>query len=402
MKRAIVLSGGGARGAYQMGFWKAIRELGVDYHIVTGTSIGALNGIFMVQNNYHKAYKMWYFMDYDMVLDDKVDATYETLPGKRKIIMKYTKGAMKGGLSVSALEKTVKIAFNPRLFFSSKVDYGLITVKFPSLKPIMVTKDKLKKENAVDYFLASAACFPAFKMKDIDTQKYIDGGFYDNLPINLAIKMGADEVIAVDLKAVGNVKKVKNKDIKITTISPRNDIGNFLVMEKYQARRAIKYGYNDTMKTFKVLDGDKYTFKRGSLARNYKRNEKAFYNNISLFIKNPKQRYKKLYSNDKLLEFSKILEQLAKAFDIDETIIYRASFLNVLIKKKYKKEHNFSFRKLNKMMKDGSLKKHFVSMELICYIYKEMIKGKKNVSSLAILFPNSFLCAVYLKSIMKN
>lgn len=238
MKRAIVLSGGGAKGAYQIGVWKAIRELGIDYDIVTGTSIGALNGIFMVQNNYYKAYKMWYFMDYDMVLDDKVDTTYETLAGRSKIIMKYTKGAMKGGLNVSALEKNVKIAFNPKLFFSSKIDYGLITVKFPSLKPIMITKDKLTKENAVNYFLASAACFPAFKMKNIKDQKYIDGGFYDNLPINLAIKMGADEVIAVDLKSVGNVRKVKDKNIKITTISPKNNIGNFLVMEKKTSKKS--------------------------------------------------------------------------------------------------------------------------------------------------------------------
>lgn len=401
MKRAIVLSGGGAKGAYQIGVWKAIRELGIDYDIVTGTSIGALNGIFMVQNNYYKAYKMWYFMDYDMVLDDKVDTTYETLAGRSKIIMKYTKGAMKGGLNVSALEKNVKIAFNPKLFFSSKIDYGLITVKFPSLKPIMITKDKLTKENAVNYFLASAACFPAFKMKNIKDQKYIDGGFYDNLPINLAIKMGADEVIAVDLKSVGNVRKVKDKNIKITTISPKNNIGNFLVMEKKQARRAIKYGYNDTMKTFKVLEGEEYTFKRGTLAKNFKRNKDLFYKNLSLYVKNPKLKYKKLYSKDKFLEFNKILELLAGSFDIDQTSIYRASTLNVLIKKKYKKNYDLSLKNIRKMIKQGSIKKHFVSMELICYIYKEMVKGKKTVTNLAVLFPKSFLCALYLKTIMR-
>ena len=48
MKRAIVLSGGGGKGAYQIGFWKAIRELDIEYNIVTGTSIGSLNGAFMV------------------------------------------------------------------------------------------------------------------------------------------------------------------------------------------------------------------------------------------------------------------------------------------------------------------------------------------------------------------
>lgn len=40
LKRAVVLAGGGSRGAYQIGVWQALRELGIEYHIVTGTSVG--------------------------------------------------------------------------------------------------------------------------------------------------------------------------------------------------------------------------------------------------------------------------------------------------------------------------------------------------------------------------
>ena len=46
---AVVLSGGGARGAYEAGVWKALRKLHIKYDIVTGTSIGAINGFMMVQ-----------------------------------------------------------------------------------------------------------------------------------------------------------------------------------------------------------------------------------------------------------------------------------------------------------------------------------------------------------------
>ena len=49
--RAIVLAGGGARGAYEMGAWRALRELGVEYQMVLGTSIGAINGVMMVQGD---------------------------------------------------------------------------------------------------------------------------------------------------------------------------------------------------------------------------------------------------------------------------------------------------------------------------------------------------------------
>ena len=58
-KLAIVLAGGGSRGAYQIGVWKALRELGIDYQIVTGASVGALNGAIMVQKDFDLALEMW-------------------------------------------------------------------------------------------------------------------------------------------------------------------------------------------------------------------------------------------------------------------------------------------------------------------------------------------------------
>ena len=100
MKRAIVLSGGGGKGAYQIGFWKAIRELDINYDIVTGTSIGALNGAFMVQGNYGDAIKLWSSMHYNKVIDETINKSYFDNKGKKEISLKYAKGAIKGGLSV--------------------------------------------------------------------------------------------------------------------------------------------------------------------------------------------------------------------------------------------------------------------------------------------------------------
>ena len=51
--------------------------------------------------------------------------------------------------------------------------------------------------------MASASCFPAMKMRCIGDKRYIDGGYYDNMPVDLAIEMGAREIIAVDLDGVG-------------------------------------------------------------------------------------------------------------------------------------------------------------------------------------------------------
>ena len=59
MKRAIVLGGGGSRGSYQLGAWQALNELGVDYQMVLGTSIGSINAALMAQGDYALSEHLW-------------------------------------------------------------------------------------------------------------------------------------------------------------------------------------------------------------------------------------------------------------------------------------------------------------------------------------------------------
>ena len=57
---ALALEGGGAKGAYQIGAWKALREAGVKIDAVAGTSVGALNGALIVMGDLEKAEAIWY------------------------------------------------------------------------------------------------------------------------------------------------------------------------------------------------------------------------------------------------------------------------------------------------------------------------------------------------------
>ena len=404
MKTAIVLSGGGAKGAYQIGFWKAIRELGIKYDIVTGTSIGALNGAFMVQGNYNDALRLWHGMSYNKVLEGTLDSSYYDSKERLDVIKKYVKGASKGGLDIPGLEKIVEDNLRYDLFYNSSVDYGLVTVKFPSLKPVMLTKNKIEKEKLKDYLIASASCFPAFKTRKIDNESYIDGGYYDNMPVDLAVKMGADNIICVDLSAPGKIRKSNYDNINITMIKSKNYIGNFLALEKEQTRKSMKLGYNDTMKVFKELEGDFYTFKKGSLNRNFRRINNRFYDNLELYIESVKDniKFKKLYSREKNVHFNKILEDIMKAFSIDEEEIYRTSYVNVLIKKAYKTRIKQSDNIIKNILKNEKINKNLVNKEIICYIYEEILKNSKKVDNLATIFPSSFLCAIYLKTILKK
>ena len=58
-KKAIVFAGGGSKGAYQLGVWKALEELGETFDIATGTSIGSINAAFYVQKDFEPAAQMW-------------------------------------------------------------------------------------------------------------------------------------------------------------------------------------------------------------------------------------------------------------------------------------------------------------------------------------------------------
>ena len=75
-KFGIALAGGGARGAYQIGVWKALREHGLDKYIscYSGASVGSLNAALMAMGDYDLAYKIWLNLDKTSLfhLEDKI------------------------------------------------------------------------------------------------------------------------------------------------------------------------------------------------------------------------------------------------------------------------------------------------------------------------------------------
>ena len=59
MIRALVFSGGGSRGAYELGAWQALDEIGLMFQAVYGTSIGAINAGFFAQGDLELARRLW-------------------------------------------------------------------------------------------------------------------------------------------------------------------------------------------------------------------------------------------------------------------------------------------------------------------------------------------------------
>lgn len=84
-KLAIVFAGGGGKGAYQIGVWKALKEFGVDQNIgaIAGTSVGALNAVALVQGDFELAERIWLNISHSKFL--KVDAL-KALPSFTKLL----------------------------------------------------------------------------------------------------------------------------------------------------------------------------------------------------------------------------------------------------------------------------------------------------------------------------
>ncbi len=279
-KNALVLAGGGSRGAYQIGVWEALRELGINIDIVTGTSVGALNGAAIVQDEFELTLDMWSRIENNMVLD------FEIPEGKNGDISVYAREFFKnGGAEYTSLKKLLTHYIDEHKVRKSPVDYGIVTVELNGFKPHNIFKENIADGKLIDYMLASAACFPAFKPYVIEGLNYIDGGYYDNLPINMALDRGADSIVAVDLNAFGLRRSVKNKLKKSTDIKyiyARWDLGNFLFFDKEFAKRNLRLGYLDGMKAFSFFDGRAYAFMRGGFADfvNERKNAIHTYSNV--------------------------------------------------------------------------------------------------------------------------
>lgn len=259
----LVLEGGGAKGAYHVGAYKALRELKVDIGGIAGTSIGALNGAALIQGDIKHLEKLWMntkasdLFDIDeKVLNDLKSFKLDELSLPYLINVSKEILANKG-LDTSKIKALVADFIDEDKIRKSKLDYGIVTVNITDLKPMELLKEDIPEGELIDYILASAN-FPAFRQEPVNNKKFIDGGLYNNLPIGLLAKKGYTDIIAVRTYGIGRVKKYDDKNLNITYIQPVENLGGTLDFNRELAEYDMKLGYYDTMKVFKSLRGYKY------------------------------------------------------------------------------------------------------------------------------------------------
>lgn len=423
-KRAVVLSGGGAKGAYQVGVWKALRKLHYSYQIVTGTSVGALNGMLMVQHDYRKCIKLWEKMNFEKLFNENFPENVYDFKTKKKVYEKYASNFFKnGGMDVQKFEKLVFNIYKPFSFFHSNIDFGTVAYNLTTGKSLEITKEQMTEQTAPHYIIASASCYPAFPIKQVKGEKLIDGGYFDNLPINLAISLGATSIVAVDLHAVGRKQKVKNTKIPITYISPHNQIVSFLVFQEDLSKKAIKYGYNDTMKAFGKLEGNMYTFKKYERKREYFKRYSKLKEELEHSLLNQDKKdslvqkllcittfYYIFTSNNQEKQqqlFYEMLELIGKTLKIDDTKIYRIDEFNKICLQELSKIEVLDFSLIEQKIKEKKVKSLFKTSIVLKFLYYKFQtipnkKQKKDNATIALLFPQESVAAMYLNILNKK
>lgn len=279
-KIGLVFGGGGGKGAYQIGVWRALHEAGIDQKIdtVAGTSIGALNGALFCMGNLPGAEKVWSTISPDLIL------TKQDVSRHSKTLLQYERGTCANGwFSNTGLKKLIGSAIDPRILKNGVRDFyvtaaklqghplfydfvkrhsekniltraaSLLSVKLFKYQTTPVYFNIRKQKTAIipDILLASSAIPLIFPDITIEGNEYIDGGIEDNVPITPLYQKGIRKYIVVTMEERDKTCTKCFPDAEIVHINlEKSAIQNFagtLDFTPENAKKRIEQGYLDGM-----------------------------------------------------------------------------------------------------------------------------------------------------------
>ena len=318
-KKALVLAGGGARGSYQVGVWRALTELGWHPQIITGTSVGSLNGAMFALDLYETARDMWTSIRSQDVMELPEETNLTELHQFLRDIVR------EGGMDVTPLEEIVERVLDEDALRASPIRFGLVTVEKRGLKPRELPLEEIPEGKVKDYLLASAACFPALRAKQIDGVQFLDGGYRDNMPTALAQKMGAEELVCVDLEGVG-ITLPNRTGLPTTMVRSYWELGDILHFDPDTAKRNIELGYYDTLRAFGRVRGCAYAVDNGP---DSSADAAAFRARFDAVQKAVREKYPVTLTADAALLLARMkdaelapLEAVAEDVGVDPTVYY--------------------------------------------------------------------------------
>ena len=260
MKIGLVLAGGGGKGAYELGVWKALDELKLTKYITvfSGTSIGAFNSVLFAMNDMKKADELWEEVTMDKLVPISKSELIKRGIGlyiggknlqlaKKFLNYKLEHGAIANDGAIEVVEKYLD--FN-KIKENNKICYAACT-KLSDFSAKYFNINDFDEETGKKIVLASASLPLIYDCTEVLGEKYIDGGIADNIPIQPVYGENCNIIIVVLLSKEVQVDRTLYPNSKLIVISPENldenTITGTLNLNTDAKRIRIIEGYNDTI-----------------------------------------------------------------------------------------------------------------------------------------------------------
>lgn len=236
-KIGLVLGGGGGKGAYQIGVWKALKEYKIDKYItyVSGTSIGSLNSLLFLNGDLDNAINVWSNITRETALTKK---------SVKDILFKKSLYSRDGFIDLA--EKNVdfdKVSNSKVKFFVTATPVS----KNVEGAPTNFCLNGKSKEDILKCVLASSAIPVIFEPVVINGIKYRDGYMVDNNPVGVLKEQGCKLIFVVPLKEYSTAHEFADETTTVVDfVSPYNDYGIVDGTLDFVSERAImrmNHGY---------------------------------------------------------------------------------------------------------------------------------------------------------------
>ena len=262
-KYGLVLAGGGAKGSYQLGAWQAMKELGIKFSTVIGVSIGSINGALIAADSFESAKTLWESASVDKgvkITEELRDP--ENLFSLRNFPALFKEIVRNGGIDASPTKELIAPFIDEEKVRKSDVRFGMVTFHLSDFTPLEIFVDKIPEGQLVDYLLASSKV-PGVSKIGPEGERYLDGGVYDNAPMNMLIRNGYNRLIVVDIssmKGIGHKNDINCAEMIYIRPFDVEDLGAAFDFSKEMLEKRMKMGYLDARKAFGYLSGIRYYF----------------------------------------------------------------------------------------------------------------------------------------------
>lgn len=251
MKYGLALGGGGARGAFEVGVWRALRELGKEICVISGTSVGAINGAAFAAGA--DAERLWLSLKPENIIFGAECGDMLSPSG----IISSLDEIIKGGLDASPLKGLISAAVSEAAVRASGIDFGLCAFSVTEKRSVELFKNDIPCGRLIDYIMASA-CFPVFRQVEIDGEAFTDGGVRNNIPEDMLIRRGIRDIISVSPRGIGVVRDCGSCGVNIIRIKNSEPEPGLMDFEPEKIKRLIMHGYFECMRAFGEYSGEIY------------------------------------------------------------------------------------------------------------------------------------------------